>query len=67
MNELKAPSLLATAGESLSGIQLVRLALASPRLSRLARGNGEPVLVLPGFSASDTSTIPLRWPEAKVL
>ena len=31
-----------------------------PALSFLPRGDGHPVLVLPGFLASDTSTIPLR-------
>jgi pimeloyl-ACP methyl ester carboxylesterase len=31
-----------------------------PALSFLPRGDGHPVLVLPGFMASDTSTIPLR-------
>ena len=31
-----------------------------PALSYLPRGDGHPVLVLPGFLASDTSTIPMR-------
>jgi pimeloyl-ACP methyl ester carboxylesterase len=31
-----------------------------PVLERLPRGNGHPVLVMPGFSASDSSTVPLR-------
>ena len=31
-----------------------------PALSFLPRGDGHPVLVLPGFFASDTSTVPLR-------
>ena len=31
-----------------------------PMLSFLPRGDGHPVLVLPGFLASDTSTIPMR-------
>ena len=31
-----------------------------PFLRRLPRGDGRPVLVLPGFTASDTSTEPLR-------
>ena len=31
-----------------------------PLLSFLPRGDGHPVLVLPGFLASDTSTVPLR-------
>ena len=30
-------------------------------LQRLPKGDGRPILVLPGFSASDRSTEPLRW------
>ncbi len=35
-------------------------AAASPLLRTLGRGDKHPVLVLPGFSASDMSTVPLR-------
>ncbi len=34
---------------------------ASPVLRLLGRGDRHPVLVLPGFTASDQSTVPLRW------
>jgi pimeloyl-ACP methyl ester carboxylesterase len=34
---------------------------AGPLLRTLGRGDQHPVLVLPGFSASDSSTRPLRW------
>jgi pimeloyl-ACP methyl ester carboxylesterase len=34
---------------------------AGPLLAMLARGDGHPVLVLPGLGGSDTSTAPLRW------
>ena len=34
---------------------------ASPFLRLLGRGDRHPVLVLPGFTASDRSTEPLRW------
>ena len=34
---------------------------AGPLLATLARGDGHPVLVLPGLGGSDTSTAPLRW------
>lgn len=37
-----------------------RFLMAWPRLARLPRGDGHPVLVLPGFMASDTSTRPMR-------
>ena len=41
-------------------LQFPRLAMHAPRLLTARRGNGEPVLVLPGFSASDLSTSALR-------
>jgi len=56
----KPPSLLSIAGESLSAIEIVRLLIASPRLRQQTRGNGEPVVVLPGLSAGDASTYLLR-------
>ncbi len=34
---------------------------ASPVLRALGRGDRHPVLVLPGFTADDRSTVPLRW------
>ena len=40
--------------------ELGALALASPWLGLAPRGDGHPVLVLPGFVASDVSTWPLR-------
>jgi pimeloyl-ACP methyl ester carboxylesterase len=41
-------------------LELPRLLLAIPSLAREPRGNGEPVLVLPGYGAGDVSTIPLQ-------
>lgn len=38
----------------------VRLAALAPALRVAPRGDGHPVLVLPGFLASDRSTVPLR-------
>jgi pimeloyl-ACP methyl ester carboxylesterase len=37
------------------------MAAASPYLRCLGRGDRHPVLVLPGFTAGDSSTVPLRW------
>jgi pimeloyl-ACP methyl ester carboxylesterase len=34
--------------------------VATPFLRRLPRGDGQPVLIVPGFGASDFSTLPLR-------
>lgn len=47
-------------GELAAILQLPRLAFHAPRLLTARRGKGEPVLVLPGFSASDVSTRALR-------
>jgi pimeloyl-ACP methyl ester carboxylesterase len=41
--------------------ELGALAAAAPWLRLLGRGDHHPVLVLPGFTASDLSTTPLRW------
>ncbi|HVM97802.1 MAG TPA: alpha/beta hydrolase, partial [Candidatus Acidoferrales bacterium] len=46
--------------ESLTVFELPKLAWSLPTLVALPRGRGEPVLVLPGFGASDASTLPLR-------
>jgi len=40
--------------------ELPRLLLRSPRLLRVPRGRGEPVMVLPGHSSTDAWTVPLR-------
>lgn len=37
------------------------LAAASPALRMLGRGDHHPVLLLPGFTGGDTSTLALRW------
>ncbi len=46
---------LRTIGEFFAGM------VAMPWLKRLPRGDGHPVLVIPGFGASDGSTLPLRY------
>jgi pimeloyl-ACP methyl ester carboxylesterase len=40
--------------------EFLRLLLAWPQLGKLPRGDGHPVMVVPGFGAGDTSTAPLR-------
>lgn len=60
MTDIKAPSLLALLGEGLSGVELARLALALPYLLMQPKGQGQPVMVLPGFMANDKSTALLR-------
>lgn len=41
--------------------ELGAFAASAPLLRMLGRGDHHPVLVLPGFTASDSSTAPLRW------
>ena len=56
---LQPPPLSRLGWEALTGLELGRLAVQSPRLARAPRGSA-PVLVLPGFGADDFSTVPLR-------
>jgi pimeloyl-ACP methyl ester carboxylesterase len=46
--------------EGLAWLDPLQLLLRAPELARAPRGGGEPVLVLPGFAASDASTAALR-------
>lgn len=47
-------------GELAAMREFPRLALHAPRLLTARRGKGDPVLVLPGYSANDVSTSALR-------
>jgi len=49
-----------TAAEALSGLEAIRLAVRSPRLSRLPKGDGGPAILIPGLGATDLSMLPLR-------
>ena len=61
MNEpLQPPSSSRVLREARGLIELPRLLLKFPALARQPRGNGEPVLVLPGYGAGDGSTIILK-------
>jgi pimeloyl-ACP methyl ester carboxylesterase len=57
---LQPPSKLLLLLEGRALGEYAALMLSWPFLSRLPRGDGHPVLVLPGFMASDLSTRPLR-------
>ncbi|HEU0203030.1 MAG TPA: alpha/beta hydrolase, partial [Burkholderiaceae bacterium] len=54
------PSKLLLALESRALLELASLGPALPWLRAAPRGDGHPVLVLPGLAASDISTRPLR-------
>jgi pimeloyl-ACP methyl ester carboxylesterase len=56
----RPPSLALLALEGRAVAELGAFVQALPLLHMAARGDGHPVLVLPGFSASDASTVPLR-------
>jgi pimeloyl-ACP methyl ester carboxylesterase len=57
----KPPSLFLTAFEIQRALaELATLPVSWPLLRRMPKGDGHPVLVLPGFTASDISTAPLR-------
>jgi len=57
---LKPPSTLLLAMEGRAMLEWASFALAWPLLRSAPRGDGHPVLVLPGMCAGDNSTIPLR-------
>jgi len=56
-----APSALLQAAESRVVVEFFAFLAGSPLLGALPRGDGHPVLVLPGFIGTDESTGPLRW------
>lgn len=56
-----APDWYLKLGESRALFELGGFLAASPILRLLGRGDRHPVLVLPGFTAGDSSTVPLRW------
>lgn len=56
----KPPSLFWTLTEGRAVVELGSFALLKKAMRTLPKGDGHPVLVLPGFMASDRSTRPLR-------
>lgn len=58
---LRRPSTAAALLESRVVLELGAFAALSPALQLTPRGDGHPVLVLPGFATTDQSTWPLRW------
>lgn len=57
---VKAPNALLVALEARAPWEYAAMWAATPWLARAPRGDGHPVLVLPGLGANDFSTIPLR-------
>jgi hypothetical protein len=58
---LQQPTLARILLESRAVLELGAFAATAPALQLAPRGDGHPVLVLPGLAASDDSTRPLRW------
>ena len=58
--KLRAPGLFLMLAEARSVFELNSSLLLSPLLMRAPRGDGHPVLALPGFLASDLSMAPMR-------
>lgn len=56
-----APPAWLTLLEQRALLELGGFVAASPFLRLIGRGDRHPVLVLPGFTAGDRSTLPLRW------
>ena len=56
----RIPDRRAAWGELAGLLELPRLLLRAPSLARAPRGNGEPVMVLPGFATGDAATSVLR-------
>jgi pimeloyl-ACP methyl ester carboxylesterase len=57
---MKAPHPLLLMAEGRAFAELAAFYAATPWLSTLPKGDGHPVLVLPGFMANDPTTAPLR-------
>jgi pimeloyl-ACP methyl ester carboxylesterase len=57
---VEPPNVLYRLAESRAWFELGAFVAATPLLRATARGDRHPVLVLPGFTASDRSTVPLR-------
>ncbi|MDP2804246.1 MAG: alpha/beta hydrolase [Phreatobacter sp.] len=58
--EIPPPPLRYLAMEMRSAVELAELALRHRTLSEAPRGDGHPVLVLPGLMSSDLATLPMR-------
>ncbi len=54
------PSRATLAGEARAAIEVPRLILGSPRLAAAPRGDGSPVVDIPGWKAPESSMAPLR-------
>jgi esterase/lipase len=61
VHRVTAPRLVRQVMEIIWPLEAVTFVAAAPMLRLTRPGDGHPVLVLPGFTADDASTVPLRW------
>jgi pimeloyl-ACP methyl ester carboxylesterase len=61
IDTLEPPSFSGVLREARGLFELPRLMYRFPDLARQPRGQGQPVLILPGYGAGDISTILLQW------
>ncbi len=59
-SSVSAPNAIYTALEGRAALEYSAWTVTRPLLENLKRGDGHPVLVLPGFTADDRSTVQLR-------
>ena len=60
IESLQAPDPLRVLREARGLVELPRLLFRFPELARQPRGQGQPVLILPGYGAGDGSTAILK-------
>src|SRR4051812_17673478 len=60
LRTVRAPPPWLQALEPWASLEMAALVVANPALRRVGRGDRAPVLVVPGFTADDTSTVALR-------
>jgi pimeloyl-ACP methyl ester carboxylesterase len=58
---MRAPGLLLQLAEARALFEFGAFLAASPLLRFAGKGDGHPVIVLPGFLGDEQSTLPLRW------
>lgn len=59
-DSVRGPHPLYTALEARAAVEYPLWTMVRPLLENLPHGDGHPVMVLPGFTAADRSTVPLR-------
>ena len=64
--DLTAPSLIALAGESRVALEAMNFFRKRNALSKFPRGNGQPIMIVPGFATGDANTWLMRQALSKL-